>query len=204
MKKIYICGKLEKSANYINACIKAGIWVYCGTDYRIAKDADAMILPGGADINPKLYNEPLNGSVNIDDELDKQNYEAIKYFVEGKKPILGICRGLQVLNVYFGGSLVQNIDNHRKIDADTDQTHIVHASDKDIISLYGKDFVVNSAHHQIVDRLAGDFTVTMKSEEGYVEGMNHTSLPIYAVQWHPERVNTIDGSKIFNWFISLL
>lgn len=204
MKKIYICGKLEKSANYINACIKTGVWVYCGTDYKMAKDADALILPGGADINPKLYNEPLNGSVNIDDELDKCNYEAIKYFAESEKPILGICRGQQVLNVYFGGSLIQDMPNHKKLDADTDQTHIVHAADSDIINMYGKDFVTNSAHHQVIDNLADNFTVTMKSDEGYIEGIKHNFLPIYAVQWHPERVKTIDGGKIFDWFVKTL
>lgn len=200
MKKIYICGKLEKSVNYINACIKAGVWVFCGTDYHMAKDADAMILPGGADINPKLYNESINGSINIDDELDRCNYEAIKYFTENKKPILGICRGQQILNVYFGGSLIQDMQNHKKIDADTDQTHKVIATDSDVIKMYGKEFFVNSAHHQVVDILASNFTVTMKSVDGYIEGMRHNNLPIYAVQWHPERVKTIDGGKIFDWF----
>ncbi len=204
MKKIYICGKLEKSTNYINACIKAGVWVYCGTDYKMAKDADAMILPGGADINPKLYNEPNLGSINIDDELDKCNFEAIRYFLDAKKPIFGICRGQQVLNVYFGGSLLQDMPNHKKIDADTDQTHMVHATDSDMISLYGKEFVTNSAHHQVVDRLAEGFIVTMKSTEGYIEGMRHKKLPIYAVQWHPERVKTIDGNEIFDWFVKSL
>ncbi|MDE7161150.1 MAG: gamma-glutamyl-gamma-aminobutyrate hydrolase family protein, partial [Anaeroplasmataceae bacterium] len=73
---------------------------------------DGFLLPGGYDLDPKLYHEKNYASNHIDEEMDKLDFRIIEYAAQTKKPLLGICRGIQSINVYFGGTLKQDIRNH--------------------------------------------------------------------------------------------
>lgn len=211
--KILLSGS-TKTHNYVDAVEKLGGIAVAQYLPEYDSSCDGLILCGGSDISPNYYGEELNGSVNIDDARDKAEMNLIRQFVEAGKPILGICRGCQILNVYFGGSLYQHIDNAREhaSNADYDLIHPVTAEKGSVPArLYGTDFVVNSYHHQAVKKLGDGFRITMVSgPERIVEAIEHETLPIFAVQWHPERMcfahkrkDTVDGSEIFKHFLSL-
>ena len=161
-------------------------------NYDSSKDYDCLIIPGGVDVNPCRYNEKASEKLGIvDDELDETQLEIIDRFVKEKKPILGICRGLQLLNVYFKGTLIQDIESkitHTQINR-KDSYHS--ALNEDILKeLFGLKCIVNSSHHQAIKDLGKGLIVTSRSEEdGIIEGIRHTELPIIAVQWHPERMS---------------
>ena len=175
---------------------------------------DGLILCGGADIHPAYYGEDINGSNGIDLDRDRREFALTDYFVKNRKPILGICRGLQLLNVYFGGSLHQDIPNAKEHAsfADYDLIHSVHTVNGGLFEqLYDSEFVVNSYHHQAVKKLGDGLTINLLSEdESVIEGFVHGTLPIIAVQWHPERMcfqnrreDTVDGSRLVQNFINL-
>lgn len=174
---------------------------------------DGLILCGGGDIDPKYYNEAITESKGIDEARDQAEFALIQAFVEAGKPILGICRGHQVLNVYFGGSLYQHMPEtpvHRS-DTKEDLVHPVTATPEGLVGkLYGESFSVNSFHHQAVKTLGKGLVPTAFWQDTYVEAFEHESLPIYGVQWHPERLccsharpDAVDGTKIFRYFIDL-
>ena len=178
----------------------------------LSTDYDGLLLCGGADMHPSHYGEEINGSVNISPERDANDIAFAKAFIEARKPILGICRGHQILNVVLGGSLHQHIptaENHR---APGDAVHAVTAQGESfLMDLYGQQFFVNSSHHQAVARLAEGLRITLRcSEDGTVEAFEHQTLPILGVQFHPERMclsrqrqDTVNGLAVFRYFLSL-
>ena len=174
---------------------------------------DGLLLCGGNDIHQKYYNEEINGSVNIDDLRDHSDFSLLKAFVETGKPVFGICRGYQLINIFFGGSLYQHIPEaitHKKING-VDSQHNVSSIEGSILhSLYGPVFSTNSAHHQAINVLGENLRATAFWNNQYIEAFEHLSLPIFGVQWHPERMcfnnarhDTVDGAKLFEHFISI-
>lgn len=202
--------------NYEEALLAAGAGAVCIGSYP-AYDAsfDALLLPGGGDMDPSFYGEALNGSHDIDRERDKAELALIRAFTEAGKPILGICRGHQALNVAFGGTLWQHMPDAESHTGEEDRIHLSTALADSIVGrLYGESFPVNSSHHQAVKRLAPGFRATQwwTSPNGgrYVEAMEHLTLPIFSVQWHPERMtgrlcreDTPNGAAIFQYFVEM-
>lgn len=188
MKKLFLPDPADKFANYIDAFARIGAEVVCAVDLAHAEGCDALLLPGGADVDPARYGQGMNGSRSIDPERDARELAALAYFRDAGKPVLGICRGLQVLNVALGGTLHQDIPGHTKLDADTDRVHPSRAEDEMLVSLYGAEFAINSAHHQSIDRLGKGLRAVQWSHDGVIEAVRHEELPIFAVQWHPERM----------------
>ncbi|MBR2599301.1 MAG: gamma-glutamyl-gamma-aminobutyrate hydrolase family protein, partial [Erysipelotrichaceae bacterium] len=142
--------------------------------------------------DPVNYGEELRPETNLYDfEVYSQDKAAIHAFNRLGKPILGICAGIQVINVVFGGSLHQHIEGHR------DATHHVRLTrDSLLYRIYGKeDIMTNSYHHQCVNRVADGFKVTAMSEDGIIEGIEKDN--ILAVQWHPEISHDYDF--FINW-----
>lgn len=175
---------------------------------------DGLILCGGGDIHPKYFGEEIDGSRDIDLARDEAEFALAKAYIEAGKPVLGICRGHQLLNVYFGGTLYQDLENAREHSsfADYDLIHPVTAVKGSLLaSLFGRSFTVNSSHHQAVKKVGNGLKVTLTTDNhSVVEGIEHESLPILGVQWHPERMcfrkqrsDTADGSEIFKYFIRL-
>ena len=202
---IAIVGHSKDTHNYENAIRELGTPYITTLDVQEATQATHLLLPGGGDITPAFFGQHNQGSRNIDTELDIIQIEALSLFMEQKKPVLGICKGLQLINVHLGGTINQHIDT-----ADThewkghDRQHHVYHSGLNrrnfFFQLYGTSTLVNSAHHQAIDRLGRDLTVVCRAGDNVVEGIMHTTLPIIAVQWHPERMMDDGGAQLIHYF----
>ena len=214
MKKVKILlsgnAKLQYYVDAVNSVGAEATAVYLP---KIDTSYDGLILCGGNDIHPKYYNEELNGSVNIDNARDEVEFKLLKAYVEAGKPVLGICRGYQLINAYFDGSLYQHIpefDLHIS-KGSRDSVHNVEAIEGSVISrLYGELFSVNSSHHQAINKLGNGLVATAFWNGKYVEAFEHKALHVIGVQWHPERmclgqkrIDTVDGAILFEYFVSL-
>ena len=214
MKKVALAGT-ESLTNYIDALKENDIEVIATLDVDEAIKCDGLLLPGGGDIDPVYYGEEMNGSDEPDRELDKAQRDILDAFVKAKKPILGICRGMQLINIYFGGSLHQDLvtrDIHTRKN-DNDSIHSVKSVEEGNLfeKFYGKTFNINSAHHQGTKKLGKGLKEVLRSEDGVCEAVIHEELPIIATQFHPERMSykqrrddTVVGEEIFEYFKSLL
>ena len=214
MKKVALAGT-ESLTNYIDALKENDIEVIATLDVDEAIKCDGLLLPGGGDIDPVYYGEEMNGSDEPDRELDKAQRDILDAFVKAKKPILGICRGMQLINIYFGGSLHQDLvtrDIHTRKNGN-DSIHSVKSVEEGNLfeKFYGKTFNINSAHHQGTKKLGKGLKEVLRSEDGVCEAVIHEELPIIATQFHPERMSykqrrddTVVGEEIFKYFKSLL
>lgn len=206
--RILISGK-GNLQNYINAV--NGVGAEAVTEYlpQSVAEYDGLLLSGGGDIEPKYYGEEIDGSTRIDPERDVMEFSMLDTFVRAGKPVLGICRGHQLINVFFGGSLYQDIAESGWHTGE--KIHAISTENGSILrALYGASFPVNSSHHQAVKKLGNGLRVTALWEDTYAEAIEHTSLPIIGVQWHPERMcfehrreDTVDGAKIIEHFVHL-
>lgn len=184
------------------------------SDSTEIEKTDGIIITGGVDLNPRLYGEENTDSVGINDLLDNFEMRVIEAAIKNNKPIFGVCRGIQMLNVYFGGTLVQNVQNcdiHKR-EADKDKIHTSRVDKNSFLyEIYGlENLNINSAHHQAIKKIAKEFRAIQYSPDNLIEAFQHESLPIYGVQWHPERTclsyaqqNVVDGLKLFKWFINI-
>lgn len=207
--KIVISGSKTISTNYVNAIKHAGgipIYQYC-PEYN--EEYDGLILAGGEDMDPQYYNQVNQGSKGIDLERDEAELKILDKFVEAKKPVLGICRGHQTINVYFGGNLIQHMPNYKYHQIEGDSIHrTISLEDTFIYRLFGKEIITNSNHHQSIGRLGDNLIISQYSEDRVIEAVEHNILPIYGVQWHPERMSyekyrkdAVDAKLLFEWFV---
>lgn len=187
---------IEKRRLYINGYFSevaeaAGIILFpvCSQQgiEEIASMCSGLIIAGrDRDINPKYYGEkPLYGleypEDGYEDELD---FKLIEEFEKRGKPILGICSGLQSLNIYHGGTLQQHIDNHTS-KKELVRHRIEVKEDSFVHSLFeNKEIEVNSIHHQAIKDVADGFVVTSQAEDGTIESIEKGNL--IGLQWHPE------------------
>ena len=213
--RILISGCNESRFNYENAVIQCG-----GTpeSYYLPPldlSCDGLLLCGGNDVAPEFYAEENISCQELDTQRDRIELELCRKYLEQGKPILGICRGMQLMNVALGGSLQQDIGPrlhlfHSSWEKPDYRVHPVCAEKDSILGqLYGESFPVNSCHHQALKELGKGLKATAWAESGIVEAVEHESLPVLAVQYHPEqmcflksRPDTADGSGIFRWFLS--
>jgi putative glutamine amidotransferase len=207
--KILLAHEQDKPLTYIGALTGVGAEPIHEWPQRYSDEYDGLLLCGGADIDPKYYNEDINGSVDIDAERDTLEFALLKSFVDAGKPIMGVCRGHQLINVYFGGSLYQDIEE-AELHKDGKAHLVTAAPDSVLRSLYGETFSVNSIHHQAVKVLGKGLRATAVWNGKYIEATEHTSLPIITVQWHPERMcfayrrdDTVDGAPIIQYFVEM-
>ncbi|MCI2056555.1 MAG: gamma-glutamyl-gamma-aminobutyrate hydrolase family protein [Oscillibacter sp.] len=206
--RIFICGSPADFSNYDRAIRALGGLPLFSASPEDAAGCQGLLLPGGGDADPALYGEENRGSHPPDSPRDAAELALIARFVENRAPILGICRGAQMLNIFFGGTLIQDLPDHSQIDG-TDLFHPVEAiPGSELSHLYGTDFVVNSAHHQAVGQLGSGLRAVCTARDGVIEGIAHLSLPIWGVQWHPERLvnsllpeGTAAGQIIFDSFL---
>lgn len=166
----------------------------------LAQDLDALVLQGGSDVSPKSYGEvPLKPEWAGDYTRDQYELDLIHHFRELKKPILGICRGAQIINVAFGGTLYQDIEtqvaeslHHRDWEMYEANTHKIRILPETGLShLYPglKTAKINSVHHQAINRIGLGLMVEAKSAvDDIIEAVRFSGKDsyIFAVQWHPE------------------
>lgn len=191
-------------ADYARGIIDAG-----GIPIHIPMDLDPMVLlphldgillTGGADIHPSYYDEdPLDGSYELD--RDRLEVALLEGAIKTNLPVVGVCRGLQLLNVVTGGTLHRDVPEHSRYDIPiVDLVHDVNIDPGSYLAdIYGTEMGVNTLHHQTVDRLGEGLTVTAKAPDGTVEGVELANHKVIAVQWHPEMLEGED--PIFAWLV---
>ena len=160
---------------------------------RALLKCDGLLMPGGVDIEPARYGQETSPQCGkIDLARDAAEWWMLETYLPSGKPVLGICRGVQVLNVFLGGTLHQHIEGHSDFKSRCKGCHKV--SIRPGSKLYHivntQQLTVNSLHHQAVDSLGKDLDVSAVSEDGIVEAVVHTSHPFcIGVQWHPEHLS---------------
>ncbi|OIK10737.1 peptidase C26 [Bacillus sp. MUM 116] len=184
----------------------------------ILDTVDGLLLTGGSDLSPHFFGQPFKkGLGRIVLIRDQFEMKLIDKAIRKQLPILGICRGLQLLNVYFGGTLIQDMDlycqtdiNHSGSGYTSPKSSIAHKvsfpKDSIFYRCFGKDQLeVNSIHHQVVDVLGDGLEIAAISEDGMIEGIVHKDYPfIAAVQWHPEMMFEVhlEQLKVFEMFVN--
>lgn len=206
---VAIAGRTEHTHNYEEALRSLEIPFLTTLNAEESAQASHLLIPGGGDITPAFFGQQNNGSHNIDTELDILQIQALTLFMEQKKPVLGVCKGLQIINVHQGGSIIQNIDtaDRHKWTGQDQYHHVYHSalSRTDFFyQLYGSGTLVNSAHHQSVGELGRDLVCVCRAGDNVIEGISHKSLPVIAVQWHPERILDRGGEQLLQYFVSTL
>ena len=210
--KLLLSGK-PRMEYYIEAVEKCGAEAVAEYLPSINTDYDGLILCGGSDVDPKYYNESIDGSEGIDAARDENEFALLEAYIKAEKPILGICRGHQLINVFFGGSLYQHIPEsalHTRKEHGDEAHEVSTFVGSTLCDLYGEKFSVNSAHHQAIKRLGDGLCALAVWNDQYIEAIEHKTLPIIGVQWHPERMSfsqarpdTVSGTKIFEKFIAI-
>jgi putative glutamine amidotransferase len=153
---------------------------------------DGLLLPGGWDVDPARYGEESGEHIGqVDPELDRTELELVRQARSAGLPVLGICRGQQVINVALGGTLLQHVENHEV--RELGRAHLAHAVQVEPASELGRaagapTIEVNSLHHQAVKSLAPGLRTTAQSTDGTVEGIESEDGLIVAVQCHPEEL----------------
>lgn len=190
--------------DYIRAVMSAGglpILVPVTLDFGMLDDylnlIDGLILTGGCDINPGRYGEINQGlSVDISDERDHMELYLLRGAIQRKMPVLGICRGMQLINIHLEGTLYQDMmaQHHTEIDHvnlenEIDYlSHSVKLNPQSVLAqwLSVDRFRVNSRHHQAIKRLGNGLIAVGFARDGIIEAIEHPDLNLYGVQWHPE------------------
>lgn len=177
---------------------------------------DGVVMSGGGDVEPSRYGSETHDSMyDMDFDRDEFEIELVRIAAERRTPMLAICRGLQVVNVALGGTLIRDIPSeigsadhtvighhvfnghqHVRLDAESRVAQVVGATDLE----------VNSIHHQAVRDLAPGFRAVGWADDGVVEAIEHTDpdWPLLAVQWHPEYLGQVDDKASWSLFHSLV
>ena len=157
--------------------------LFSGGDAAVcAARCDGLLLAGGGDLHPARYGQTVQSEhLSIDPVRDEEEQVLFRAFYDCGKPVLGICRGVQAINVFLGGSLRQHITGHENC------CHRVRCAPT-LAARIGAAPLVNSYHHQVVDTLAPTLHAAAWAADGTIEAVRHESAPVLGVQWHPERM----------------
>ncbi len=208
----YMKSKYVKSLEKSGATVK---WIELDNTEKAIAEAlicDGLLLPGGADIEPSLYGRKREEKCGKPNELRDKNEVAIfNAYVKTGKPIFGICRGFQLINVVCGGTLYQDIADIKKCSHSNflKRAKAIHnvTIDKNskLFKVFKKSEIgVNSLHHQAIENVGENLIISAVSEDGFVEAIELSNHPFcVAVQWHPEHMSKTNSlqQKLFNDFV---
>lgn len=206
---------LSETNDYVRSLVRAGIpreaIAVVTPDSPPLGDFDALVLGGGGDVDPARYGRERldNGTVEVDAGRDALDFALLERAERAGAPVLGICRGMQVVNVARGGTLVQDIPSERP-------SEVVHQRERDkmrldhevragegtkLAGIAGAELRVNSRHHQAVDAVGAGLRVSGVSPDGIVEAVEADSGAwLVAVQWHPENLEDPASLALFRAF----
>lgn len=185
---------------------------------RVMERFDALMLTGGDDVDPELYEQAPDGAQSWDCRADLSDSALLRAALDQDKPVLAICRGLQISNVALGGTLHQHMLGESKPhqprleSGDTVADADEHLARRHSVSLTAGSLVAKvfggaseisagSLHHQSAGVLGNGCVVTGTADDGVVEAMEHESGMLLAVQWHPERITTEGHHVLFDWLV---
>ena len=200
------CSKYATYSNWVqqydhgNEIIKLG---YKEGNFDDIKKCDGIVLTGGEDVHPRYYKKPDYYRFCYEDDIsesrDEFEWKVLEYTERNHVPVLGICRGMQLANVFFGGTLIPDLpafgkDDHSKLENGLDRYHELEVSPSSWMQSIVRctTGIVNSNHHQSIENIAGSLVVSAVSPDGVIEaaerksGANGSFLCL--LQWHPERM----------------
>lgn len=168
---------------------------------------DGVILVGGMDVDPRLYGQERTEKVGrFDTGQDRFDIQVARLALEHRLPVLGCCRGSQIINIALGGTLVEDLPsaglpghNVREFPPSATRHAVGLSSGSRIHSIYGESVEVNSFHHQAIDAVGTGLTVTGRAQDGTIEAVEHVELPVIGVQWHPELHEGVE--PVFDWLV---
>jgi putative glutamine amidotransferase len=210
----------QVNQTYVDAVVRAGglPFVLPVLDPDDAASAllalDGLLLTGGGDVEPSLYGAlPVAEVYGLDPARDTSEIALVRAAARARLPVLGICRGAQVLNVALGGSLVQHVPavtgvDHCRRDRAYEFVHRVRVDPQSVLAgVAGTDVPVNSLHHQAVDAPGAGLRAVAWSEDGIIEGIESDpdgdSTRLLGVQWHPELLAGHDAhERLFAWLVT--
>jgi putative glutamine amidotransferase len=196
---------------YAEKVIAAGgdpIHLSSALDQRTVDDlTDAVILSGGLDLDPRTYESEVTGLVGAFDTVqDTFDIAVVRQSLTSGRPVLGCCRGAQIINVACGGTLIEDLPtlgvqghNVRQFPPSSTRHRVELIEGTIVNSIYGLATEVNSFHHQAVNSLGRDLRVSGRASDGTIEAVEHRDLPLVGVQWHPELHDGVEG--IFAWLV---
>jgi putative glutamine amidotransferase len=180
---------------------------------ELAGRTDGLILSGGGDLSPEYFGETARfDNLRIDEVRDVFEIALAAAFLKLGKPIFGICRGIQLINVLLGGTLYQDLPVEKGVvHSGGSLLHEISTRPDSVLGrLFGERFPVNSLHHQAIRALGKGLRETAASADGVVEAVEHESLPVLGCQFHPERISCLAGERntpdflpLFQHFVAL-
>lgn len=212
---LQLSGQAGSMERYCQALSQLGACSFAAYAPEPDLSCDGLVLCGGGDLESALFGQENHGSNPPDRVRDRAELALFNAFFQAGKPILGICRGMQVINVALGGDIIQDLPPQVRPfhipDGEEDRVHPIRAAEDSVLfSLYGPVFPVNSWHHQAVGRLGAGLRAVAWAEGGFAEALEHTRRPVWGVQFHPERLalcrrpDRVDGAPLLSRFLSLV
>lgn len=209
------------SSNYPNAVTRAGgmpiaIPVCCREFVEQYADMlDGLILTGGGDADPAFYGEaPIPEAPEFDRAVDQAEFDIFHAMLKRGKPVMGICRGMQMINVAMGGSLWQDLPTQRPgtvchKNLHKEGPHAAHTvyftKESGLYALLNEaEMTTNSIHHQAVKALAPGLLCSAQTADGIVEAFESADQKVLGFQWHPEAMHGCpESDRIFQWFVKM-
>ena len=210
-------GEIQK---WIKSCNPQVQTVEC---YGLSKDsleiciktAVGLVLGGGEDIHPARYRKEseIGKCGKIDLYRDSLEFHLLQWASQNKIPTLGICRGMQLMNVFFGGDLLVDLpsDHPSSINHSQFGKKEVHRVKKlstpSLLfnAMQTTEIIVNSSHHQAIGKLSGNFSSVAQSPDGIIEAIEYKkwkTWKAFGIQWHPERLENMESKKLISFFLS--